>query len=249
MKLARRVALITGAGSGIGRATALLFAEEGAKIVVADIDGKAAGQTVELIEKRGGAATSVEADVTKASGAARMISAAVETYGALDILLNNAGWPMLPTPVVDLDEALWDKIMAVNVKGIFLGAKYAIPVMKKQGKGVIINMASIAGKFARAGSSAYNTSKAAAIMLTKVLALEGAPEIRVNCISPGVADTPMLPRLGVGTKQAVDDFVAQIPLRRLVQPTDVAHAALYLASDDSSMSTGISLDVAGGRGL
>jgi 3-oxoacyl-[acyl-carrier protein] reductase len=249
MKLSNKVALITGAGAGFGRESALLFAEEGAKIVVADLNGKAARETVELIKEKGGNAVSVEADVSKASDVANMVKIAVDTYGKLDILFNNAGIPQLPTPVEDLDEGLWDKIMSINLKGIFLGAKYAFPVMKKQGGGVIINTASISGKRPRPGSSAYATSKAAAIFLTKALAIEGAPsKIRVNAINPVAAETAMLPGLGV-TKDAMPAIIASIPMGRLAQPKDVAYAALYLASDEASLVTGIGLDVDGGRGI
>ncbi len=249
MKLANKVAIITGAGSGMGRVSAILFAEEGAKIVVADINKKAADETVKLIQEKGGEATSVEVDVSKSNDVKNMIKSTVDTYGKIDILFNNAGYPMPPTPIVDVDEGLWDKIMAINVKGIFLAAKYALPIMLKQGGGVIINTASITGKLPRPLSSAYSASKAAAVMLTKILALEAAPLVRVNCINPVAADTPMLPQLGVTSKEAVEDFLKIIPLGRLVQPIDVAYAALFLASDEASMITGIGLDVAGGRGI
>jgi 3-oxoacyl-[acyl-carrier protein] reductase len=250
MRLSGKVAVITGSGSGMGRASAILFADEGAKVVVADINGKAAQETVELIKKKGGNAVSVEADVSKASDVAGMIKTAVDTYGKLDILFNNAGYPMLPTTVEDVDEELWDKIMAVNVKGIFLGAKYAFPVMKKQGGGVIINTASISGRRPRPGQSPYSTSKAAAIFLTKALAIEAAPhKIRVNCINPTATETPMIPLLGATTQEAVKGIVSTIPMGRLAQPIDIAYAALYLASDESSLVTGIGLDVDGGRGI
>ena len=156
---------------------------------------------------------------------------------------------MLPTPVEDVGEELWDKIMAVNVKGIFLGAKYAIPVMKKQGGGVIINTASISGVRPRPGQSPYSTSKAAAIFLTKALAIEvAALNIRVNCINPTATETAMLPQLGA-TKETIKNIVATIPMGRLAQPIDIASAALYLASDEASLVTGIGLDVDGGRGI
>jgi 3-oxoacyl-[acyl-carrier protein] reductase len=249
MKLSGRTALITGSGSGLGQACALLFAEEGAKIAVADIDEKAAQHTAELIKEKGGDAISVKADVAKASDAAMMVKIAVDKYGRLDILFNNAGHPMLPTPLESIEEELWDKIMAVNVKGIFLGCKYAVPIMKQQGRGVIINTASISGVRPRPGSSAYATSKAAAIMLTKAFAIELAPHnIRVNCINPVATETPMLPKLGV-TKESMPGITASIPMGRIGQPSDVAYAALYLASDEASMVTGIALDVDGGRGI
>ena len=249
MRLLNKVAVITGSGSGMGRASALLFAQEGAKVAVADIDGKAAEQTVQLIKDKGGEASPIDADVSKATDVARMIKTTVDTFGRLDILFNNAGYPMLPNPVENVEEALWDKIMAVNVKGIFLGSKYAVPVMKQQRGGVIINTASISGVRPRPGQSAYATSKGAAILLTKALAIELAPHnIRVNCINPTATETPMLPKLGA-TQETVKGIISTIPLGRLAQPTDVAHSALYLASDESAMVTGIALDVDGGRGI
>jgi len=249
MKLSNKVAVITGAGAGFGRESALLFADEGAKIVVADLNGKAAQETVDMIKKKGGDAVSVEVDVSKAGDVAKMVKTAVDTYGKLDILFNNAGIPQIPTPVEDLEEGLWDKIMAINVKGIFLGCKYAFPIFKKQGGGVVINTASISGKRPRPGSSAYATSKAAAIFLTKALAIEGAAsKIRVNCLNPVAAETAMLPGLGV-TEEAKPAIIASIPMGRLATPKDVAYAALYLASDDASLVTGIGLDVDGGRGI
>jgi 3-oxoacyl-[acyl-carrier protein] reductase len=249
VRLLDKVAVVTGSGSGMGQASALLFAQEGAKIAVADIDGDGARRTVELIKDKGGEAISIEADVSKALDVSRMIKTTVDAFGKLDVLFNNAGYPMVPTPVENVEEALWDKIMAVNVKAIFLGVKYTVPVMKQQGGGVIINTASISGVRPRPGQSPYSTSKGAAILLTKALAIELAPyKIRVNCINPTATETPMLPKLGA-TQKTVKGIVSTIPLGRLAQPKDVAYGALYLASDESSMVTGIALDVDGGRGI
>ena len=249
MKLSGKVAAITGAGSGMGQATALLFAGEGAKVCVVDIDGNAAERTVGLIKEKGGDAIAITADVAKASDVAMMVKSAVDKYGRLDILYNNAGYPMLPTPLESIEEELWDKIMAVNVKGIFLACKYAVPVMKQQGGGVIINTASISGVRPRPGQSPYATSKAAAIMLTKAFAIELAPyKIRVNCINPTATETAMLPKLGA-TEDAKKGIIATIPMGRMALPIDIAYAALYLASDEAAMVTGIGLDVDGGRGI
>jgi 3-oxoacyl-[acyl-carrier protein] reductase len=249
MKLSGKVAIVTGSGSGMGQASALLFAQEGAKVVVADIDGKAARQTVQLIKKKGGEAVAVKADVSKASDAEKMIKTAVNSFGRLDILFNNAGYPMVPTPVENVEEDLWDKIMAVNVKGIFLAVKYAVPVMRQQGGGAIISTASISGVRPRPGQSPYAASKAAAILLTKALAVELAPyKIRVNCINPTATETPMLPKLGA-TEEAKKGIISTIPLGRMAQPIDIAYAALYLVSDEASMVTGTALDVDGGRGV
>jgi len=253
MRLANKVAIITGAGSGLGRASAILFAKEGAKVVVADINDAGGEETVAAISSNGGEAIFVHTDVSKASDAKNLIKTAKDKFGKIDILFNNAGVPHRPMPVEDLDESLWDHIFSVNVKGIFLMAKYAFPVMKEAGSGVVINLASISGLRPRPGGSAYATSKAAAILLTKELALEGAPNnIRVNAINPVAADTPMLPGLlpeGVDMNEAKKALVKTVPLGRLAKPEDVAYAALYLASDESSMLTGTCINVDGGRGI
>jgi len=253
MKLANKVAIITGAGSGFGRASAVLFAKEGAKVVVADINDAGGKETVETIKSNGGEAIFVHTDVSKSSDAENLIKTAKDKFGKIDILFNNAGVPQHPMSVENLDESLWDRVHSVNIKGIFLTTKYAFPIMRGAGGGVVINLASIAAIRPRPGSAAYATSKAAALMLTKVLALEGAPNhIRVNAINPVAADTPMLPGLlpeGVDQDKAKKALIDSIPLGRLVKPEDVAYAALYLASGESSMLTGSSIDVDGGRGV
>ncbi len=257
MKLLNKVALITGSGSGVGRSSAMLFAEEGAKISVVDIDTNSGQQTVELIKQKGGQATFVQADVSKSADVERMIKTTVDHYGRLDILFNNAGFPMIATPIDEVKEELWNKVIDVNLKSVFLGSKYVIPLMKKQGGGVIINTASIGGVRPRPGFSPYHPAKAAVINLTKVIALEVAPHnIRVNCINPVAIDTPMLAKFisDSGTKdekyeQVKKSYIAGIPLGRLTTPTDVAHAALFLASEDASFLTGVGLDVDGGRSI
>ena len=254
MKLDGKVALITGAGSGFGKATAVLFAKEGAKVVVVDIDVEAAKKTVDLINQNGGEAFAVKADVSQAKDCENMIKSAVEKYGALDILHNNAGMPTLPTPVENTEEALWDRVMAVNLKSVFLGAKYAIPVMKNKG-GVIINTSSVSGVRVRPGNGAYATSKGAVTHFTKCLAVELGPhKIRVNSISPVISETPL--GLGLMTDAMKKDmeatrkiFLSTIPIGRIVVPEDVAKAALFLASDDSPMCTGMDLLVDGGRAI
>lgn len=257
MKLSNKVALITGAGSGFGRATAILFSKEGAKISVVDIDKKGGQETVKFIKGHGGDAFFVDADVSKASDNEKMIQTTVDQYGKIDILFNNAGVPMSFTPIEEVTEELWNRIMDINVKGIFLGSKSAIPFMKKQGAGVIINTASISGVRPRPGLIAYSTSKAAAIMLTKALAIELAPyKIRVNCLNPVAGETPMLAKF-IGAEESKGEkfeagrkrFIDTVPMGRLAQPEDVAYAALYLASDEASLVTGVSLDVDGGRGI
>jgi 3-oxoacyl-[acyl-carrier protein] reductase len=255
MKLEGKVALVTGAGSGFGKASAILFAKEGAKIITVDIDSKTGNQTVNLIKRDGGEASFVQADVSKSSDSERMIKFATDQYGRLDILFNNAGIPMAKTLVEDVEEALWDRIISVNLKSVFLASKIAIPLMKKQGGGVIINTSSAASVKVRLGYCAYATSKAAVNHLTKTLAIETAPfKIRVNSLSPVVAETPMMQ--GFYNEEMKKNFeatrqetLAGIPIGRFLEPQDVARAALYLASDDASMVTGINFVVDGGYTL
>lgn len=252
MRLPNKVALITGAASGIGRASAILFAAEGAKVVVADVDETGGRQTVDLIAQKGGSAIFVKADVTKADDVERMIKASVDQYGKLDILFNNAGIGTAFTPLEQVDEALWDRLMAINVKSIFLGCKYAAPVMKAQGGGVIINTASISGVRPRPGLTVYAASKGAAIVFTKAIAIEFAPyKIRVNCINPVVTDTAFITKTIEPSQieAAKKGMLTTIPLGRLGEPEDMAFAALYLASDEAGLVTGISLDVDGGRSI
>jgi 3-oxoacyl-[acyl-carrier protein] reductase len=252
MRLLNKVALITGAGSGIGRASALLFSHEGAEIAIADVDEKGGQQTVDSIKQQGRSAIFIHSDVSRAEDVERMIKTTVDRLGKLDILFNNAGIGTAFIPLEEVEESLWDRVMAVNVKSIFLACKYVAPVMKRQGGGVIINTASISGVRPRPGLSAYSTSKGAAIVLTKSIAMELAPyKIRVNCINPVVTDTAFLqktidPSQIEGAKKTM---LSTIPLGRLGQPEDMAYAALYLASDEASLVTGISLDVDGGRGV
>ena len=252
MRLPNKVALITGAASGIGRASAVLFAKEGAKIVVADIDETGGRQTVDLIAQGGGSAVFVKADVTKAGDVERMIKASVDQFGKLDILFNNAGVGTAFTPLEQVDEALWDRVMAINVKSIFLGCKYAAPVMKAQGGGVIINTASISGVRPRPGLTVYAASKGAVIVFTKAIAIEFAPyKIRVNCINPVVTDTAFITKTIEPSQieAAKKGMLSTIPLGRLGEPEDMAFAALYLASDEAGLVTGVSLDVDGGRAI
>ncbi len=255
MKLEGKVALITGAGSGFGKATSILFAKEGAKVVVVDIDINTAQQTVDLIKKSGNEASAFRADVSSSRDCEMMVNHAVEKYGRLDILYNNAGIAMVPTSVENIDESVWDKVLSVNLKSVFLGCKYAIPVLKKSGGGVILNTSSVSGVRVRPGGGAYAASKGAVTHFTKVLALELGPfKIRVATISPVISETPL--GLGLLTDKMKEDmaatrkaFLTTIPIGRLVDPEDVAKAALFLASDDSSMITGIDLLVDGGRAI
>jgi len=240
---------VTGAGSGMGRATAELFAERGASVVVVDVDGEAAAETVERIDAAGGDATRAVADVSDGEDVEAFVEKTVETYGGIDVLHNNAGIPQQSTPVEDVEEATWDQIQNVNLKSAFLGAKYAVPHMKAQGEGVILNTASTAGLRPRTGLSAYAASKGGMITLTKQLAHELAEDgIRVNAICPVATDTVMLPEFAAGDL-SVEGMADTIPLGRLAEPDDIASAAAFLASEEASMITGTALEVDGGRDL
>jgi NAD(P)-dependent dehydrogenase (short-subunit alcohol dehydrogenase family) len=244
-RLAGRVALITGAGSGIGRATAVLFAREAAEVMVADFMPFGGHETVKQIQEAGGRAAFVEADVSKSSDVQKMITSTVDTFGRLDILFNNAGIQGKFIMTADMTEEAWDKVFATNVKGVFLCSKYAIPVMLKQGGGVIISTASVAGMVGTPGVAAYGASKAGVIHLTKAMALEYADRnIRVNCICPGSIMTSMT--TAASAPDNPPPFKQSQAMRRFGQPEEVAKVALYLASDDSSFVTGTSAVVDGG---
>lgn len=250
-RLGGKVAVITGAASGIGRASAERFAAEGARVVVADLDAEAAEKAAAAIAEDGGEATHVRCDVTRAEDARGMVEVAVERYGRLDVLFNNAGFTNPPRPVEETTEEDLDRALAVNVKGVFLCSRAAAPALR-DGGGSIIVTASIMGVRTRPGFTAYAASKAAAIHLARTLALELAEDgIRVNCLAPVATDTPMLGTF-VGDRDPEEGraaFISTIPLGRLAQPADVASAALYLASDESAYITGVVLPVDGGRGI
>lgn len=252
-KLAGKVAVITGAGSGIGRGTAVVFAKEGCKIVVADINLASAQETCALIKEKGGDCLAVKVDVSNAQEVQNMFGETVKVFGQLNILFNNAGVPQSSHKIEDVSEEMFDRIVNVNVKGVFLGCKYAVPIFKQQGKGgVIINTASIAAPRPRSGQNIYAASKGMVVTLTRALANELAEfRVRVVAINPVAVDTPMIYGF-IGDRdeqEARKSFIASIPLGRLAQPEDIAYAALYLASDEASLVTGTILDVDGGRGL
>jgi len=253
MRLANKVAIITGGGSGIGKTSAYLFAKEGAKVVVAQRTITTGEEAVATINSRGGEAIFVRTDVTRASEVEHLIRATMDTFGSIDILFNNAGIGQRPSAIENTDELVWDEIYAINVKGIFLAIKYAVPEMKKAGGGVIINTASIVGVRPGLSTAAYSSSKGAVIVLTKALALELAPHnIRVNCINPTATDTPLVRWFSAYDRdwgEYQKSIKSTIPLGRLAKPEDSAYAALYLASDESSMLTGTCINVDGGRGI
>jgi 3-oxoacyl-[acyl-carrier protein] reductase len=251
MKLEQRVAVVTGGGSGIGAATALAFAREGARVVVGDLDEAGAKATVELVEQSGGQGLPLRADVTQAADNQALVERALATWGRLDVFFANAGISQGKTYVEEVPEALFDRIFAVNVKGVWLGARFALPVMKRQRRGVFIVNASTAALRPRPGSQTYAASKGAVVTLTKALALEAAPHgVRVVALAPVATHTPMI--TSFMDRHEIDEaamarYVDTIPLGRLNQPQDVAAAVVFLASDDAAMITGSCLEVDGGR--
>ena len=249
MRLENQVALITGAASGIGRASAILFAAEGATVVVADMDTVQGQEAVNVIKKNGGIAEYAKVDVSRADDIENAIKHTVDTYSKLDILFNNAGIHIPLSPLEEISESNWDKVMSVNLKGTYLGCKYAIPIMKKQRSGNIISTASEAGLVAKPSMSAYGASKAGIISLTKTLALELASyDIRVNCICPGPVLTPIFGKANPDNdvNDIINRIAEEIPLGRIGQPGEIAHAALYLASSDGAFITGHVLVADGG---
>jgi 3-oxoacyl-[acyl-carrier protein] reductase len=246
-KLDGKVAIVTGAASGFGRGIAVLFALEGAKVVVADING---GGALEVASGLGEAAVSVQCDVSLKKDVDAMVRAAVETFGGVDIMVNNAGVTHKNQPMLDVDEAGFDRIYAVNVKSVYLSTMAVVPHMEKRGGGVIINTASTAGVRPRPGLTWYNGSKGAVITLTKSMAVELAPKnIRVNAINPVMGETGMLTQfMGMpDTPENRAKFLATIPLGRMSRPHDIANAALFLADPASAFITGIAMEVDGGR--
>jgi len=243
-RLDNKVAIITGAGRGIGRAMALLFAKEGAKVVVAEWVTEGGEETVRMVNEVGGDAIFVKCDVSKAGDVKKTVKAAVDAYGKLDILINNAA--IAPyEPLVESTEANFDRTIAINLKGVWLGMKYAIPVMIKAGGGSIINVASIAADAAQRGSSIYAASKGGVISMSRVAALEhAAHNIRVNIIKPGSIKTPLA--LSLMSTEVIKRVERETPQGRLGEPEEVAQVALFFASDESSHVTGQKLAVDGG---
>ncbi|MDP7606522.1 MAG: SDR family oxidoreductase [SAR324 cluster bacterium] len=246
MRLNNKIALVTGAGSGFGRGIATRFAEEGAKLIVADINEEAAKMVAGEI---GDSAIAVVADVSKNSDVEAMIQQTVAQWGRLDILVNNAGTTHRNKPMTEVTEEEFDRIFAVNVKSVFLTARHGVPLMKEQGHGMILNVASTAGLRPRPGLAWYNTSKGAMITATKAMAIELASfKIRVNAINPVAGETGMLHLfMGEDTPEKRAQFVSSIPWGRLSQPQDMANAALFLCSDEADMVTGTCMEVDGGR--
>jgi len=245
-RLDGKIALITGAGSGFGEGMAGTFVEQGARVIIADIDDDAGAKVAESL---GAAARFIHADVARDEDMAAAVAAAVDHFGGLDILINNAGYTHRNCPMLDVTEADFDRIFAVNVKSIYLGARHAVPLFRKQGGGVILNIASTAGVRPRPGLVWYNGSKGAVITVTKSMAIELAPDaIRVCALNPVAGETGMLHLfLGEDTPERREQFRSSVPLGRLSQPRDIANAALFLCSDEAEFLTGVCLEVDGGR--
>lgn len=249
MKLQGKVAIVTGAASGIGRASAILFAREGARVVVAARNLRGAEETVAAIAAEGNEAFFANTDVTKEADIQRMVEAAIARWGRIDVLFNNAG-VVLVKPLEQMTEEEWDRVMAVNVKSAFFAIKHVVPHMRRQGGGVIVNNGSISSFNGQFGTPVYSASKGAIALLTKSLALDyGRDRIRVNCLCPGITDTPMLrEHIGHGSEgeARIRARLARVPLGEILSPEDVARAALYLACEDSVGVTGILHVVDGG---
>jgi 3-oxoacyl-[acyl-carrier protein] reductase len=248
MRLKDKVAIVTGGGSGFGAGIAKRFAQEGARVVVNDINAEGGERIAREI---GG--EFVQADVAKGIDWARLVAAATAKFGRLDAVVNNAGWTHRRKPYVEVTEAEFDKVYAINVKSIYLSALHAVPVFRRQGGGCFVNIASTAGLRPRPGLTVYNSSKGAVILMSKSMAAEFGPDrIRVNCVNPVFSPQTALSADFAGgalTEEAKKAFLATIPLGRFSTPLDVANACLYLASDEASFISGVCIEVDGARSV
>lgn len=246
-RLEGKVAVITGGGSGIGEATAILFSEEGCSVVIADIEDNSGTKVADKIRKKGGKATFIHTDVADPKQVESLIKKTVDEHGRLDIMFNNAGIEGPQKKAGDYPLDMFDKVISVNLKGVFYGIKYSAASMSKSGGGSIINTASIAGLVGFENMSGYTASKGGVVQLTRTAALEYAKDkIRVNAIAPGVIETPMVVRAEEENPEMMENIRKEHPIGRAGKPEEIAKAALYLASEDSSFVTGIILTVDGG---
>ena len=247
-RFAGKVAFVTGAGSGIGRATAIAFAAEGAEVVLADIDTVGNEQTARLVAEHGGRVLAVKCDVTSSSDIQAVIGQTVQEFGRLDVAFNNAGIEQPPAPLVDIDEDEWSRLLDIDLRSAFLCMKYEIPAMLEHGGGSIVNTSSGAGVVGIRGQAAYVAAKHGLIGLTKSAALDYAAQgVRVNAICPGIIETPMMDRFSGGTPEGRDRVIGQEPVGRMGRPEEIASAVLWLSSDLGAFATGHAMVIDGGQ--
>ncbi len=248
--LAERVALVTGAGSGIGRASALAFAQARAKVVVCDVDSKSGLETARLIRDAGGEALFVQADVSKSSDVENMVRLTVAEYGRLDVAHNNAGVEPANASILDSSEEDWDRVIDINLKGVWLSMKHEIPAMLEQGGGSIVNTSSTVGHLGQSNMASYVASKHGVIGLTRAVALEYVDAgIRVNAVCPAVVATSMFKRFTRGDDHVASTLISSLPMKRLIKPQEVANSVLWLSSDKAAYLNGHALVIDGGLSI